>query len=293
MRQLPPLHALRAFEAAARHLHFGRAAQELNLDPTAISHQVRKLEEILGVALFRRRPRPMRLTEAGERLYPEIRRAFDRMAGAVAAVNGDKAGTLVVSMTMAFAAEWFTPRLAALRAATGLDILVHAENNPVELHGTGIDLAIRSQQRRGENGHWRHLFDDCLIAVATPTFLEEHGNHSDARDLLTVPLIEYRWTSRQRSQLDWDQWFAEAGVEAKNLNIAAKFTEESHAVRAALSGIGVALLSERVIGARLEQGDLFRIGANALSAPAFWAVYRDDHPRAADLDLLIDRIAVC
>ena len=83
MRKLPPLHGLRAFEAAARHLHFTRAAEELHLTPTAISHQVRQLEDILGVELFRRYPRPVKLSPAGEKLFPVLRDSLDRIAAAI------------------------------------------------------------------------------------------------------------------------------------------------------------------------------------------------------------------
>ncbi|MGI9376617.1 MAG: LysR substrate-binding domain-containing protein [Tsuneonella suprasediminis] len=291
MRNLPPLHALRAFEAAARHLHFGRAAEELHLDPTAISHQVRKLEELLDVTLFQRRPRPLQLTEKGAELYPEICGALDRMAAAVASVRKEEPGPLVVSMTMAFAAEWFTPRLAALRAETELDITVHADNRTVDLHGKGIDLAVRSAERPNTDAVWRPLFEDRLIAVAAPMLIEKYGPPANDTDLLAMPLIQYHWTSSRRDSLGWNQWLAQAGLKAENMLIAATFTEESHAVQAALSGLGVALLSERLIAARLQSGELFRIGENALPAPSFWAVYRNDHARSNDLTLLVERLS--
>lgn len=291
MRNLPPLHALRAFEAAARHLHFGRAAEELHLDPTAISHQVRKLEELLDVTLFQRRPRPLQLTEKGAELYPEICGALDRMAAAVASVRKEEPGPLVVSMTMAFAAEWFTPRLAALRAETGLDITVHADNRTVDLHGKGIDLAVRSAERPNTDAVWRPLFEDRLIAVAAPMLIEKYGPPANDTDLLAMPLIQYHWTSSRRGSLGWYQWLAQAGLKAEDMLIAATFTEESHAVQAALSGLGVALLSERLIAARLQSGELFRIGENALPAPSFWAVYRNDHARSNDLTLLVEQLS--
>ena len=237
---------MRAFEAAARHLNFGKAAIELGLDPTAISHQVRKLEESLGVTLFVRRPRPLRLTEQGEDLYPEIRSALDRMADAVARMRHDHGSAFVISMTMAFAAEWFTPRLSDLKSATGLEISVNADNQVLDLHAAGIDLAIRSQNQAGSNGVWRRLFEDRLIVVGAPELIADTRIPRDPDELLKLPLIRYSWAQRDRSELDWESWFAQAGGSFKDITIAATFSEESHAIQAALSGIGVALLSERI-----------------------------------------------
>lgn len=291
MRRLPPLHSLRAFEVAARHLHFGLAAEELNLDPTAISHQIRKLEELLGVQLFHRRPRPLRLTEAGAKLYPKIRGAMDRMAAAVASAQREDPGPLVISMTMGFAAEWFTPRLARLKARTGLDIIVHADNRAVDLSREDIDLAIRSREQTGAEGVWRHLFDDRLIAVAAPKLLERSGRPDRPKDILGLPLIQYRWRSPDRAALDWKRWFASAGIEPRNLNIEASFTEESHAIQAAVSGLGVALLSESLIAARIDRGELAKLCDHHPTMPAFWAVHRQGHRRGAELHRLIEHLS--
>src|SRR5437763_4848031 len=114
MRRLPPLKALRAFEAAARHMSFKAAADELGLTPTAISHQIRNLEDSLARPLFRRRPRPMELTAAGAALFPVLREGLDAFAQAVAlARDGAFPTTLRVTTTNAFAARWLLPRLPA------------------------------------------------------------------------------------------------------------------------------------------------------------------------------------
>src|SRR5438552_7071057 len=112
MRKLPPLVELRAFDAAARHLSFTEAAAELGVTPTAISHQMRLLEDYCGRALFRRRPRPLSLTEAGKRLFPSIRRGLEGFAAAIAAVKqNDNQQPLRVTTTNAFASRWLVPRL--------------------------------------------------------------------------------------------------------------------------------------------------------------------------------------
>lgn len=289
IRDLPPLHSLRAFEAAARHLNFEAAADELHLDPSAISHQVRKLEASLGIALFRRRPRPLSLTESGARLYPEICAALDRMSAAVADVSAARIRLgLTISMSLAFAAEWFTPRLPELQARTGLDIAVDADNLPANLHTGEVDLAIRSQQDAGPSDVWKPLFDDRMIAVAAPGLLALGKVPFDPRDLPTVPLIRYRWTNRLRSKLGWDAWFESAGVARDDLSFAATFSEESHAIGAAVAGQGAALLSERLVAERIAAGELRQIGTTVLPAPPFWAVYRGDHPQADNLQLFVD-----
>ncbi len=288
MRKLPPLHALRAFEAAARHGHFGRAAEELNLDPTAISHQVRKLEALLEVALFQRRP--LRLTDAGERLYPDLKEALDRMADAVHAVRQAKVRPVVVSMTMAFAAEWFTPRLRELRAITDVPIDVHADNAPADLQTGAVDIAIRSQRNADRDGIWCKLFDDRLIAVASPSFLERHGPVETTEAILRVPVIDYRWSSPSRRSLGWNAWLRAAGIDAGDMSVASSFTEESHAIQAAISGVGAALLSSRLVKARLQNGELVRIGNHAIPAPAFWAVRGNSMHPEADLETVVTAI---
>ena len=137
MRKLPPLRALHAFEAAARHLSFATAAKELGVTPTAISHQIRQLEEACGVKLFQRRPRPLLLTSAGVRLYPALRNGFDALASAVALMaEEDAQAPLRVTSTNAFASEWLVPQLPKWREEN--------PNVPLEIIGTDAVLDVRA-----------------------------------------------------------------------------------------------------------------------------------------------------
>ncbi|MDF9304581.1 LysR family transcriptional regulator [Tritonibacter mobilis] len=198
MRRLPPLHALRAFEAAARHLHFARAAAELHLTPTAISHQIRLLEEILGVKLFHRYPRPIRLSAEGAALYPVLREGFDRMADVIAALSEpDARRPLTVSVTVAFASLWLMRRLPALRNEAGLNLKVEADNQPVDLSGGDVDFAVRYARQPGPEGHWLALFEDRLVPLCAPDLLCRHPVARDA-DVLGLPLIAYRWSGGRR-----------------------------------------------------------------------------------------------
>ena len=290
MRRLPPFHALRAFEAAARHLHFGRAAEELDLDPTAISHQVRKLEAWLDAPLFHRHPRPLHLSEKGALLYPAIRDALDNMEAAIMRASDAGQGPLAISMTMGFAAEWFPPRLPRLRADTGLDMIVEADNRPASLDSGDVDLAIRTQEQPGSDHVWHRLFGDRLIAVAAPALVKRFAPTPEDVELRELPLIRYRWTLRERPAPAWHQWFG-ATISADDLAIAGDFSEESHAIGAAVSGLGAALLSERLFTDRLARGELVRLGKRYLPMPPFWAVHRAGHPRSGALERIVTRLS--
>ena len=145
MRTLPPLNALRVFEAAARRGSFKLAAEELFITPTAVSHQIRQLEERMGVALFRRDPKPIALTEAGRELFPAVRDALDRIASGVAsaqAIRSPKA--IVVTTTPAFASYWLIPRLSKAQQAIAPEtIVVQATEAVVDLHAGDADVAFR------------------------------------------------------------------------------------------------------------------------------------------------------
>ncbi len=165
MRRLPPLGALRAFEAAARHRNFARAAAELGVTPTAISHQVRTLEQACGQALFRRRPRPLALTAAGARLLPVLSDGFDAFAHAVAALRPPRAAPpLRVTMPNAFAGQWLVPRLARWREAhPTVPLEVIGTNAVLDLRAGEADVAIRYARTPPVGRHRardpaRHLF---------------------------------------------------------------------------------------------------------------------------------------
>src|SRR5690242_188535 len=145
MNKLPPLIELRAFEAAARHLSFKKAAAELGVTPTAVSHQVRLLEEYCGKALFRRRPRPLSLTAAGARLFPVVRDGLETFATAIVAIRRkDDRQALRVTTTNAFAARWLVPRLPRWRKLYPNEPLeIIGTDSVLDLSGGDTDVAIR------------------------------------------------------------------------------------------------------------------------------------------------------
>src|SRR5688572_5314523 len=144
-RRLPPLHSLRAFEAAARHLSFKKAADELSVTPTAVSHHVRALETALGVKLFERHARHVELTAYGRELYPVLHEGFDGFADAIARLKSRKVRTVVtLSATVAFTARWLVPRVAAFHKENPrMDLRLHASDEPADLRSGVADAAIR------------------------------------------------------------------------------------------------------------------------------------------------------
>jgi len=283
MRRLPPLHALRAFEAAARHLHFARAAAELHLTPTAISHQIRLLEEILGVKLFHRYPRPIRLSAEGAALYPVLRESFDRMSDVISGLSEpDAQRPLTVSVTVAFASLWLMRRLPALRSEAGLNLKVEADNQPVDLSGGDVDFAVRYALQPGAEGQWLPLFEDSLIPLCAPELLR-HSPVKDAADILRLPLIEYRWSGGTEASPSWQRWSLAADLGSAVAQVTQHFSEEIHAIDSALAGQGVVLASSVLASASVAAGQLVCLSETSLPGRTFWAVSRGDHPRFAEV----------
>lgn len=287
MRKLPPLHALRAFEAAARHLHFARAADELGLTPTAISHQVRQLEAILGVELFCRFPRPVRLSASGEKLFPVLRTALDQIAGAVDQLTEVETGSpLRLSVTMAFASRWLMSRLPRLRAETGLDISVEAADLPADLHASNIDIAIRYARQPDGKAQWHRLFDDVIIPVAAPELITPAVPLTPDR-IMALPLLHYRWKSASENAPNWDRWRATACPQTPLPAAAQSFSEEIHAIDAAVSGHGVVLASRHLVADLLASGQLTQLSDITLPGLSYWAVFLPTHPDTDRLERLL------
>lgn len=284
MRRLPPLHALRAFEAAARHLHFAHAAAELHLTPTAISHQIRQLEEILEVKLFHRYPRPVRLSAEGAALYPVLRESFDRMADAIAGISQlDTDRPLTVSVTVAFASLWLMRRLPALRSQTGLNLKVEADNWPVDLSRSDVDFAVRYAAQAESEDKWLPLFEDSLIPLCAPELLRRNPVDDDA-GILRLPLIQYRWNCGAEASPSWQRWSHAAGLGEAVPEVTQHFSEEINAIDSALAGQGVVLASSALAGAAIAAGHLVRLSETALPGRTFWAVSRKDHPYSAEVE---------
>lgn len=296
--RLPPLNALRAFEAAARHESFSRAADELAVTHSAVSHQIRDLEAALGAKLFRRSGRGVTLTEAGRVLAPAVAAAFDAIRAAVAAI-AEPAGrpTLTLSVEPAFAARWLIGRIGRFQARhADIDVRLAPSAAMADFEREGVDAAIRY----GEGG-WRglaehRLMGETLFPVCAPALA---ARLKKPADLSTVTLLHWE----EESAEDWAAWLTLAGVplregsEGPGVDPARgpRFDEMSLALAAAAEGQGVALASQALAADDLSSGRLVRpFRPELLSTGAYYLVYPPAHdtraPVAAFRDWLLAEV---
>lgn len=282
--RLPPLGALRAFEAAARLASFKRAADELSVTPTAISHQVRLLEEQLGVRLFERQTRRVALTAEAALLYPVLRDGFDAFAEAVAAIAARRQRrALTLSATLSFTAKWLVPKVASFRAAQPqLDLRLHASDDPVDLAAGVADAAIRYGR-----GPYPGLVAERLIENRFAPVCNPRLGLRRPRDLREHALLHSEWRHPTADTPTWRNWCALAGVEGLDVEAGLRFTDESHAIQAAIAGHGVALLSLALVADDLAAGTLVQPFEPELALQGYphWLVYPQGAPRAEVLAL--------
>lgn len=278
-RRLPPLTALRAFEAAARHLSFKHAATELSLTPTAISHQVRQLEDHLGVRLFVRGSRRVDLTPAGQSLFPALRDGFDAMARAVQVLQPQtQPRALVLSTTMAFASRWLLQRLARFAAThPGIALHLHTSDEPVDLQGGTAQLAVRYGRGSYPGLNCVPLLPSRFAPVCAPA-----SGVRDVEDLAGVPLIGFEWFRRDATTPDWPLWFERAGRAPLPRQL--HFSDEVHAIQAAIAGQGVALINLALVADELHTGTLRQPFGPELAGHGFhlaWTQAQDADPDIA------------
>lgn len=292
MQTLPPLRELQAFEAAARLLSFQKAADELSVTPTAVSHQIRLLEEFCGRALFIRRPRPISLTQAGACLLPVVSAALASMAAEIATIRGEPDTVeLNVTATNAFAARWLVPRLAGWRTRhPHLMLNVVGTDEVLNLRTGAADVAIRYARAPPTEGPSIEIAQDRFHMVASPDLVRGLSLPVSASDLLGLPLIELGWPASDTDAPVWRRWESVARDLGKwpagqILRPAMRFHEELHGMQAIAAGQGVGLCSDILAAADLESGALIRIGDFSLPGYGFHVVWRKDHPRRRDIEL--------
>lgn len=272
-----PLTGLRAFEAAARHLSFQAAAAELGVTPTAISHAVAQLERAAGVALFRRRPRPLALTEAGVALLPPVGAAFGQMAAALVALSG-AASPLRVTCTNAFAARWLLPRLPAWRAAhPAIALGIDGTDAVLDLEAGQADVAIRYARHPPPGAVT--LGADRFRLVAAPALLAGLPLPLEPAAIAALPHIAIGWPATDAQAPTWARW--ERAVRAPPGRVALSFAEELHGIEATLAGQGVAILSDVLVADALADGRLVAVSGRVLPGYGFHLLCRAGAPRAA------------
>lgn len=259
-RRLPPLNALRAFEAAARHLSFTKAAGELNVTPAAISHQVKSLEAYLGVPLFRRLTRGLALTDRGEAYLPDLTAALDRMAAATVRMLADEmSGTITVSCLPSFAMRWLVPRLPAFRQAhPDLDVNVHAAWELVDFRRDDVDAAIRYGHGGYAGLHSEMLLTETIFPVCSPKLLEGPHPLKTPADLRHQTLLHDTMVTAQERWYTWPSWIAWLGLEDVDLSRGPRFSDSNMLLQAAMDGQGVALGRSGIVAEELADGRLIR-----------------------------------
>jgi len=258
MRRLPPLNAIRAFEAAGRHLSFTRAADELNVTPAAISQQVRNLEEILGVALFRRLTRALLLTEAGQMALPILGEGFDRLVDGIERIRAsEESGILTVSAAPSFAARWLVRRLPRFEARhPDIRIRLDPTLQVVDFERENVDIAVRFGEGDYPGMRTDRLMSENISPVCSPKLLSDGKSLREPSDLANQVLLHTDWGLGNTSQPDWAMWLMTAGADNVNPSRGPVFTTEVLTVESALEGNGVALVNRGIVVDEVAAGRL-------------------------------------
>lgn len=272
-RWLPSLSALRAFEAAARHESAKRAAEELSVTATAISHQIRTLEESLGVALFLRRPRRLELTAQGRELQQTLESAFDSISTTARRLSArPRRRAITLSTTPAVAVRWLLSWVCLLREShPDIDLRIHASHEPVALDGVTADIAIRYGDGRWPGLVAEKLFDNTFIPACSPRL-----GLCAAAELPRHSLIHFRNQAIVSAPVDWALWQKQARVPGLDVGAGLVFSDETHAVSAAIGAQGVALMSRELIEDELREGRLVQPFGPELPGKPFFLVYPEN-----------------
>lgn len=272
MRKLPPLNALKSFEAAARHLSFTKAAEELFVTQAAVSHQVKALEDFLELKLFIRRNRSLLLTEEGQEYYLELRDIFEQLAQATDKLRlVSERGALTVSVTPSFAILWFVPRLSSFREEhPDMDIRIKAVD---EISGSltdDVDVAIYYGDGRWPGVKAYQLHEEYLWPVCSPLLMDKE-NIKEPVDLFKQTLLH------DETRNAWKDWFQLVGLPQYKGDNGPVFSHSSLALQAAVHGQGIALANNVLVKSEIDSGHLVRIFPQALQRnKAFYLVCRDN-----------------
>ncbi|MDZ4738217.1 MAG: transcriptional regulator GcvA [Rhodospirillaceae bacterium] len=290
---IPPLKSLRYFACAARHLSLSKAADELNVTHSAISHQIKALEEALGVKLFRRQGRGLRLTEAGQTYWPQVQDAFDRLADAsLKLLRRRTAGPLTVTCMPSFAARWLVPHLGSFRARhPDIDVRIAADERIVDFARDDVDVAIRHGLGKWPGVSAERLLAENHFPVCSPKLLEGADPIREPSDLFKHTLLrDYDWRGNF-----WAEWFKAAGVDEADLKHALSFNNSALMLQAAIAGLGVALTQQILVADDLIAGRLIKpFDLTIETEYAYWLVmpppYRERPKVAVFRDWIIEEV---
>jgi LysR family glycine cleavage system transcriptional activator len=283
--RLPPLNALRAFEAAARHLSFKNAARELHVTPGAVSHHVKQLEDSLGVPLFRRLTRALELTPEGQALLPKVQEGLRNLAEAVERVRSrDDARKLTVMAPPNFASRWLVPRLARFTERhPGLDLHVASRASMIDGGDESDTLPspessevspvamVRFGDGRYPGARVDEVFTAVYVPVCSPKLLRGPRPLKKPSDLRHHTLLHDETVIEEGARPSWSAWLESVGITDIDARRGTHFTEGSLSLEAAREGLGVALAMKPLVRSEIEAGRL--VMPFNISSPASYAYY--------------------
>lgn len=283
-RRLPPLAALRAFEAAARNLSFRKAAEELAVTPTAVSHQIRLLEDTLGMPLFVRQVRCVSLTSAGQRLYPILRDGFDAFERAIADLSPRRQRKAVtLTATTLFTARRLLPALSLFREHhPAFDLRLHASDDLVDLASGLADIAVRYG-----SGPFAGLVSEPLQSERFGVLCSPNLGLSKPEDLKRATLLHVEW-KRPDLAPDWPRWARLAGMSNLAVDQGLRFTEDAHALQAAVAGHGVIVASLVLAAPEIEAGLLIHPFGPVIPGETYHIVATRENMACADVRAVSD-----
>ena len=277
---LPPLTALLAFETVARRLSFARAADELHLTPSAVSHQIAKLEQFLGFLLFERTPRGIVLSDAGESYLKRVAGALGAIGNATNDIRKGVRNTLYVHSSPSIASLWLMPRLSGfVQAFPEISLSLSASPGHSDFALGQVDVDIRYGVPEWPNLVAEPVFEERILPLASPDLLAGRQIHEPA-DLLKCPLIQ-----STVSLVQWPAWFASRHLIGTPERFAFRFDRASMSLEAAVQGLGVALESERIASQHIEAGRLQPVFPLEWSLPikAHFMVYPERHAQRIEV----------
>ena len=259
-RRIAPLNALRAFEAAARHLSFTKAAEELHVTPAAISHQIKSLEDYCGAPLFRRLTRSLLLTDQGQAALPVLREGFDMLAAAsqqMARTLDDH--VLTVSAAPSIAAKWLVTRLEGFRRKQpDIDVRLDTTDRLTDFDRDGVDMVIRYGGGNYPGLHVERLFQTTVFPVCSPELLNGPRPLNKPDDLAGHTLLHVDWSSQDVTWPVWRMWLLAAGVDGVDADRGPRFNDAGLILQTAIAGQGVALAADVLAADDLAAGRLVR-----------------------------------
>lgn len=272
-RRLPPLNALRAFEASARLGSFVGAAAELHVSAAAVSQLVRRLERYLDVELFQRLPRGLVLTDEGREYFPDLTAGFALLGESTARLRSQRTGgVLTLTMLAAFANGWLLPRLDRFRErAPRIEVVLRTSRTLTDFKREDVDLAIRFAPAPGRGLHGELLCDEELFPVASPKLFGTGRTPDTLAALAQYPLLHDIDAHPEQPWMSWPAWFERAGLDVAAAKRGMQFTDSIVLIGAAVAGLGVALGRGPHVAPLIARGQLVRVTQESWRAP--WSYF--------------------